>query len=217
MKLVLLVPQAIRRFISEFPQTWNNGYRYFNYDNRVVNERVNRGDSQVPYQGPDQFTDREYSDLVTYAKSQMNPILAKYSKTVAAEDAMNMAIRSYMSGKFDAKINANKFAVLVNALKQGMDPIIVVGKTAPPVEQGRQESPAPVKPPVVKKEPVKAPPKKEKTPLKVDKGPKPLELSKNILRQMGVKPHEVTRQEFKHQAPRIVRDKGVVKLVPTKN
>lgn len=194
MKLVLLVPNLIRDFIANFPQTSRNAYGYFNYDNRVVDERVDRGDHQANYQGPDKFSNEEYGSLVVYAKSQVNPILAKYSKTVAAEDAMNMAIGSYMDGKFAAKINANKFAVLVEALKQGMDPIIVVGAA--------KDKPA--------EKPAEKPAKKQVRERKQE-GPKNLELSRKILKDIGVKPFDVPR--IKHKAPILVRkDKGQIEL-----
>jgi hypothetical protein len=76
----------------------------------------------MPYQGPQDFSDMEYDGLVAFAQQSVNPILAKYSKTVACEDALNLAIRSYNQGQFDGKVNAGRFNVLLGALKDKTGP-----------------------------------------------------------------------------------------------
>jgi hypothetical protein len=116
MKLILLVPNVVKNFIAQFPETTRNGYGYFNYDNRVIQERVPRGDVTSPYMNPDDFSNADYQELVKSANGMINPILAKYDQKTACEDALNMAIKSFANGLFDSKINANKFAVLLSSM-----------------------------------------------------------------------------------------------------
>lgn len=113
MRLILLVPNVIKNYTDRFPEVSNNAYKYFNYDNRVVEERVDRGDQKPLYKGPEDLCDGDYASLVAHAKTLINPILVKYGYTVACEDALNLAVRSFQNGNFDGKINANKFAVLL--------------------------------------------------------------------------------------------------------
>lgn len=117
MKLLILVPKVVQNYIAQFPEVRRNAYRYFNYDNRIIDERVERFDQKPLYQGPDDFSNTDYDRLVVYARTLINPILAKYSNRVAAEDALNIAIRSYNNGQFDGKINAGRFAVLLQAMQ----------------------------------------------------------------------------------------------------
>jgi hypothetical protein len=118
MNLIILVPNVVRRYIASFPEVTNNAYSYFNYDNRVVEERVQRGDTKRMYQGPQDFSDVEYNSLVSFAQQKVDPILAKYSVNVACEDALHMAIRSFNNGLFDGKVNASRYNVLLGALKE---------------------------------------------------------------------------------------------------
>jgi len=112
----MLVPNVVRRYVASLPEVTNNAYGYFNYDHRVVNERVPRGDMPSTYRGPNSFNDMEYDSLIAFAQQYVNPGLAKYSSQVACEDALNLAIRSFNRGMFDGKINANKFNVLLGAM-----------------------------------------------------------------------------------------------------
>jgi hypothetical protein len=116
MNIIMIVPNVVRRYTASLPEVTNNAYGYFNYDHRVVDERVQRFDAGSNYKGPDDFSDMDYDTLVAYAQTQVNPGLARYSTTVACEDALNMAIRSFNKGAFDGKVNANKFNVLLSAL-----------------------------------------------------------------------------------------------------
>lgn len=127
MNIIVLVPNVVRRYIASFPEVTNNAYKYFNYDHRVVDERVQRFDAHMPYKGPQDFSDMEYDSLVGAAQQSLNPILAKYSKTVACEDALHLAIKSFNNGMFDGKINASRYNVLLSALKDkvGVAPVPV--------------------------------------------------------------------------------------------
>ena len=113
MRMLILVPKVVQGYINRFPETVNNAYKYFNYDRRVYQERVPRGDLPSQYKGPDEFTDMDYNGLVGYAKTLVNPILLKYSPKVAYEDALNIAVKSYGNGMFDHKVNAGRFGVLL--------------------------------------------------------------------------------------------------------
>lgn len=121
MNIVMIVPNVVRRYWASFPEVRNNGYRYFNYDNRVVEERVYRGDARDPYQGPDDFCDEQYDALVNAARSAVDPMVARYSMDVACREAMDYAIWSYQSGKFASKVNASRYNVLLGALKQSFN------------------------------------------------------------------------------------------------
>ena len=108
--------KVVKAYVSDFPEVRNNAYRYFNYDNRVVEERVERGDPKLPYYAPKDFTDGMFDVLVASAVEKINPILAKYSPRIACEDAMHMAIRDTGNGFFDGLVNANTFNTLINAM-----------------------------------------------------------------------------------------------------
>jgi len=182
MKLLVLVPKVVRNFIAQFPEVRRNAYKYFNYDNRVVDERVERFDNKVPYLDADDFKNADYEDLVTYAKTLVNPILSKYSSRVAAEDALSVAIRSYRNGLFDGKVNAGRFEVLL----QGMG---IPKKTA-------AKNRIPEK---------KSPEKKEK----------PVVIKPHIVKQLGIDPRKVIREQQRTQKkqkglPIIVKEKGKI-------
>lgn len=144
MKIVLIVPRVVQRFTSQLPEVTNNAYPYFNYDHRVVNERVDRGDVASNYKGSDQFSDKDYDSLIHYAMTRLDPELQKYSPVVAAEDALNKAIRSFGNGTFDGKVNANKFAVLLKNLMAGGN-VMMAGKKKkepePPKEEPKKLTP----------------------------------------------------------------------------
>ena len=133
MNLILLIPKVIRSYWSRFPEVTNNAYKYFNYDRRVVEERVPRFDIARSYQGPEDLTDADYEVLVASAKTMINPILVKFSKHVACEDALSLAVRSFANGMYDGKINANRYKVLLGTLESsiGMPPVQAKKKKAP--------------------------------------------------------------------------------------
>jgi hypothetical protein len=120
MNLIFLVPKVLNRYIASFPEVTNNAYKYFNYDHRVVQERVDRADMKPAYVGPNQFTDNDYANLVDFAKASIDKTLARYSMDVACEDALHKAIRSYGNGLFDSKVNASRYNVLLCELKKSL-------------------------------------------------------------------------------------------------
>ena len=185
MQLIVLVPNMIRDYVGQLPEVKHNAYNYFNYDHRVVEEKVPRGDYRAPYKNADDFTNADYESLVAYAKTIVNPILAKYSARVAHEDAMNIAVRSFNNGQFDGKVNANKFEVLVNAMLD---------------QQMIQQPPVLPQPAVMAS-------KKEKK----EKPAKPV--TRNVLKQLGLEPHKVPmrsqiRRRVQKGIPHLVRNPG---------
>jgi len=186
MNMILLIPKVVQNYKGQFPEVRHNAYKYFNYDNRVVNERVERFDSQRPYQGPDDFSDADYGQLVRYAKSLINPILAKYSGRVACEDALSLAIRSYDRGLFDGKVNAGRYEVLLKSMA----------------------------PPVAIAIPVRAAKKKEKPAKKEKKEEKQVAVKPHVLKQLGltrkdIPMHQRVMQRVRQTGvPLIVREKG---------
>lgn len=189
MNIVLLVPKVVQNYIGQFPEVRHNAYRYFNYDNRVVNERVNRHDQKPLYKGPEDFTNSDYDSLVTYAKTRINPILAKYNMRVAREDALHLAIRSFNNGLFDGKINASKFEVLINGMALQTVPMLL-----PPCSCGV----------MAKKDKEKKEPKKEKSTV----------IKPHVLKQLGLKTKDipmvqrVKKRVRREDVPLIVREKG---------
>ena len=120
MNIILIVPNVVRRYIASFPEVTNNAYSYFNYDHRVVNERVLRGDAPSNYRGPADFSDNDYDTLIAFAQQNIDAGMARYSVNVACEDALHKAIRSFANGQFDGKINASRYNVLLGALLEKM-------------------------------------------------------------------------------------------------
>ena len=185
MQIFVLVPKVVQNYRAQFPETTHNAYKYFNYDNRVVEESVPRGDFRPPYKNADDFTNADYDSLIGYAKTIVNPILAKYSTRVANEDAMNIAIRSYNNGLFDGKVNANRFDVLVTAMTT------------------HEAGVFPAQGPVMAS-------KKEPKPVKEEKS-KPV--TRNVLKQLGLEPHKVPlkseiRRKVQKGIPHLVRHPG---------
>ena len=166
MNMMIIVPKVIKSYIAQFPEVTHNAYPYFNYDNRVVEERVERGDFKAQYKGADDFVDVEYDTLVKHAQTLINPILAKYNARVANEDALNLAIRSFSNGLFDGKVNANRFEVLVKSM------VVETEKTAAKKREKKQEGEKTVKPHILKQLGLKPRdiPRKQQVTQKVQKG-----------------------------------------------
>jgi predicted metal-dependent hydrolase len=128
MNIIVLLPRVVSRYVASFPEVTNNAYKYFNYDHRVVQERVERGDQKAAYIGPNDLNDNDYANLVDFAKSALDKTLARYSMDVACEDALHKAIKSYGNGIFDSKINSSRYNVLLCDLKKkvGITPSNVI-------------------------------------------------------------------------------------------
>jgi hypothetical protein len=120
MNIIVLLPKVVSRYIANFPEVRNNAYKYFNYDHRVVEERMERGDEKIAYKGPNDFDDNDYANLVDFAKVAIDKTLARYSMNVACEDALHKAIRSYGNGMFDGKVNSSRYHVLLTELKKNL-------------------------------------------------------------------------------------------------
>ena len=184
MNLVLIVPNVVNKYVASFPENTHGAYPYFNYDHRVVNERVERFDQKPPYKTADQFTDVDFDALVNAAKDNLDQYLAKYSMTVACEDALHRAIRSFENGLFDGKVNASRYSVLLNVLKQK-----VSGKTEP--VKGSEEVEA-----------------KKKAPAEGKR------LKPHIVRELGLKDQKIPTRvsPTERKSPHIVREKGQIVL-----
>lgn len=182
MNLILIVPKMIRSFIANFPEVTNNAYKYFNYDRRVFNERVPRGDFKSPYMGPNDLTDNDYGSLITYAKQQINPILAKYSMNVACEDALHMSIRDFANGRYDNKINASKWVSLLGELKKSFGIV-------PGVDENYRHAK-----------------KKE------EKKEKPKEVKLHVLKQLDLKPKDISYRKpaVPKGIPYLVKERGKI-------
>jgi hypothetical protein len=149
MKLLVLIPRVINNYLAQFPEVRNNAYKYFNYDNRVVDERVDRHDQKPIYKNPDDFSNTDYNELITYAKTLINSILLKYSKRIACEDALHQAIWSFKNGAFRSKVNAGRFNVLLKTLQESLVPSIPITVMSKK-EKPKKEKPLVVKPHTLK-------------------------------------------------------------------
>jgi hypothetical protein len=184
MNLIILVPNVVRRYIASFPEVTNNAYKYFNYDHRVVDERVERLDAKRIYQGPQDFSDVEYDGLVAFAQQNMDSVMAKYSVNVACEDALHKAIKSFNNGMFDGKVNASRYNVLLGVLKEKF------GIVQSDAENYRHA-------------------KKEK---KKDIEVQPHVLRQLGIKKEEVPHMHMLRQRVREGLPHIVREKGKVKI-----
>ena len=137
MRILFLAPSVVQNFIAQFPETQRNAYKYFNYDNRVVEERVERFDQKAPYKYADDLTNEDYDALIKYAQTLINPILMKYSSRVACEDALHMAIRSFQNGLFDGKVNAGRYCVLLQSMQPQQTAQVIMG----PVQAKKKDAP----------------------------------------------------------------------------
>lgn len=181
--LFLIVPKVVSNYIGKFPETYHNAYQYFNYDNRVVDESVERHDTKRMYRNPNDFSNDDYETLIKYAKTLINPELVKYSPRVACEDALHTAIRDFSKGVFDNKINANKFNVLLDTMVASLKPGI---NTSTPMISLNVEA------------------KKE---------PETKEIKPHVLKQLGIKKRDVpVKQRIKQKQykniPHLYREKG---------
>ena len=193
MNLILLVPKVAQNYIARFPESTNNAYKYFNYDHRVVEERVDRGDVQSTYKGPEALTNEDYDSIVVCAKQIIDPVLFKYSPKVAYEDALHLAIRHLGKGRYDGKINASKYNVLLDCLLKGQQKQAQFTQ----VEYGQPKTEA-----EAKKKTEKAQPEKTKV------------IPHHVLKQLGLKKQDIPRQKTKPMpkgVPYLTRtDKGIV-------
>jgi hypothetical protein len=187
---------VVQKYWAQFPESQHNAYKYFNYDRRVVEESAVRPGSvlqPIPvYKGPEDLTDGDFESLVAHAKTLINPVLAKYSQIVACEDALHLAIHDVENGRFDNKIKANRFNVL---LKSMLAPSPAMPVMAADVEAKKR--------------------KKEPEP----EAPKPRKVSPTTLkRQLGLTPAEVPQRSRIRQrihAPTLVKEKGQVIIQAT--
>lgn len=192
MELIIMAPRVVQSFIAQFPETTNNAYKYFNYDNRVVDERAeHRFDVQSDFKGPEQLTDNDFNTIVSYAKTLINPILAKYNYRLACEDALHMAIRSYDRGIYDNKVNASKYSVLLNAMVNATQDkrFIVIPPTTPIISKEKKLE------------------KSKKAPLK-DR-PIPKNILKRIVGDPSKIPLKSQIRKVRVEAPRIVKKPGI--------
>jgi hypothetical protein len=134
--------------LLKHPEIVNNARHLFRNENgtTIVQELVPRGDakpSDIQVQGDIQ--DMDLRGLAIHAKSLLNDHLLRYDKKVAFEDALWNAIKTKDNGKYQGKVNASTFDLILSYL-EGM-------KTAKELDKkqyqigDKEESPVEVKPP----------------------------------------------------------------------
>lgn len=112
--------------LQNHPEAANSGNRYFNYNNRIPQEIVPRFDTKSPYQGPYDLTEGDLIGLAVYASTLLNKDLLRYNPVVASQDALNMAIRDKDNGRFDNKLNASTYGMVLAYLAEIQKPRISV-------------------------------------------------------------------------------------------
>ena len=117
--------QRAKNLLKDHPEILFNARDLFHNKNgqTVIEAMVPRGDISVE----DSVTPRTQYDVTNddlqaiskYAKKIMDPVIKEYDVKVATEDALTRAIATLDDGKFDHKINANTYNLLMdNLVKQ---------------------------------------------------------------------------------------------------
>lgn len=152
--------------LLKHPEILNNARHLFRNENgtTIVQEVVPRGDAKpndIQVQGD--LQDMDLRGLAVHAKALLNDNLLKYDKKVALEDALWNAIKTKDNGKYQGKVNASTFDLILSYL-EGMKTAKVQEKK-PYLE--KEETPVEVKPAEEKmeKDPEEKP--EEKGPKKV--------------------------------------------------
>jgi len=132
--------------LLKHPEILNNARHLFRNENgtTIVQEVVPRGDakpSDIQVQGDIQ--DMDLRGLAVYAKALLNDKLLKYDKRVAYEDALWSAIKTKDNGKYQGKVNASTFDLILSYL-EGMRTAKDLGKK--PQLDEKENVPVEVKP-----------------------------------------------------------------------
>lgn len=131
--------------LQNHPEAANSGNRYFNYGNRIPQEVVPRFDLKIPYQGPYDISESDLIGLAVYASTLLNKDLLRYNPVVASQDALNMAIRDKDNGRFDGKLNASTYGMVLAYLAQIQKPPIKVESPFDLKKAKKEEKQAPKK------------------------------------------------------------------------
>jgi len=132
--------------LLKHPEILNNARHLFRNENgtTIIQEVVPRGDakpSDIQVQGD--LQDMDLRGLAVYAKALLNDNLLKYDKKVAFEDALWSAIKTKDNGKYQGKVNASTFDLILSYL-DGMKTAKDLGKK--PQQDEKKDVPVEVKP-----------------------------------------------------------------------
>ena len=135
-----------KNLLLKHPEIMNNARNLFRNENgtTIVQEVVPRGDAKpcdIMVQGD--LQDMELRGLAVHAKALIDENLTRYDRKVALEDALWRAIRTKDNGKFEGKVNASTFDLILSYL-EGLKTAKDMAKKE--YQIGKEETPVEVKP-----------------------------------------------------------------------
>ena len=111
------------KLLKNHPQVTNNSRGLFRNENgkTIVEEIVHRGDARtqesIMPRNQGDLTDDDLRSLSVHASTMVNKEIAKYDPVLASEEALSMAIRTKDGGKYDGKVNASTFQLILDDMK----------------------------------------------------------------------------------------------------
>ena len=117
------VKSKAQSMLLNHPQITQNARGLFRNENgkTIVEEIVHRGDPKVlesimPRNQGD-LTDEDLRSLAVHASTMVDKNISKYDPILASEDALSMAIRTKDGGKYDGKISASTYQLILDNMK----------------------------------------------------------------------------------------------------
>jgi hypothetical protein len=117
------VKSKAKSMLMNHPQITQNARGLFRNENgrTIVEEIVYRGDPK-PYdvimpRNQGDLTDEDLRSLAVHASTLVNKTIYKYDPVLASEEALAMSIRTKDGGKYDGKINASTFQLIMDNMK----------------------------------------------------------------------------------------------------
>lgn len=116
--------QRAKDLLMEHPEILYNARDLFRNENgkTIPEERVPRGDvdqkNEICPRNQGDLTEEDLRSLAKRASSIVDEILLKYDPDVAYQDALQRAIHSSEDGKYQNRVNANTFSLILKAMKK---------------------------------------------------------------------------------------------------
>jgi len=116
-------PEAEKRnLLLQHPEIKNNARALFRNENgkTIVEEIVPRGDVKtkdaIYPRNQSDLKEEDLRNLAVCASELIDPVIFKYDPRLAKEDALVMAIRTKDGGKYEGKINASTFCLILDTM-----------------------------------------------------------------------------------------------------
>lgn len=110
--------------LLKHPEILNNARHYFNHENgkTIIEECVPRGDlkqeDQIMPRNQGDLKDEDLRDLAKYANSIIDDVISSYDSDVAKEDALTKAIWSLGNGKYQGRVNASTYSLILEEMSK---------------------------------------------------------------------------------------------------